>query len=150
MSGTVREWKAEDLPQILELLKQLAARLEYDFVFDIERLGSQFREISAKPEEYASYVYEENGSIRGFVSAVFYVSVFHYRGTALVNELVVREGLKGRGIGTALIARIDEEARKRGMDELEVGVAKENAEAREFYRKNGIGEEYLLMGKEYF
>ena len=35
------------------------------------------------------------------------------------------------------------------IDEIEVGVMKDNNRALSFYRRNGFEEEYLLLGKEY-
>ncbi len=149
MAIIVREWEEGDLPGIQALLGELAWHLHYNFTFEAERLASQFREMHEKPQEYRSYVCAEDGEILGFVSAVFYVSVFHCRGTALVNELVVKDGCRGRGIGSTLMRTVEDEARHRGMDEIEVGVENENLTAQDFYRKAGLTEEYLLLGKDF-
>jgi ribosomal protein S18 acetylase RimI-like enzyme len=85
----------------------------------------------------------------GFLSLVLYRSFFHRKGTALVNELVVKKEFRNQQIGKALLEHAFSVATEAGMDELEVGVMKENTHALTFYRKNGFGEEYLLLGKEF-
>lgn len=51
-------------------------------------------------------------------------------------------------MGRLLIERAVEEARRGGMDEIEVGTEKGNAAALRFYRSNGFEEEYVLLGME--
>jgi ribosomal protein S18 acetylase RimI-like enzyme len=146
MSTLLRSWEEGDLPRILDLLKVLAEKLGDGMVFDMDRLRRQFRAMKRKGELYECFVCEEEGRVTGFVSVVFYESVFHMKGTALISELVVEEGSRGSGIGERLLRRAVEEAEIRDMDEVEVGVMKENEEAIRFYKKRGLVEEYLLLG----
>jgi GNAT superfamily N-acetyltransferase len=131
----------------MELLKELAKSLGYQFEFDRQRMERQFSSMEKDSEGYASFVYEEEGKLLGFISVVFYETMFHYKGTALITELVVKEESRGRRIGKALLERVIEEAEKRRMDEVEVGVKKENKDAIRFYKRNGMNEEYILLGK---
>jgi ribosomal protein S18 acetylase RimI-like enzyme len=142
----IRSWDEADLPQVLALLKSLAEKLGDDIAFDPERLRRQFRGMKRKSDVYESFVCEEAGAILGFISLVFYESAFHLKGTSLISELVVAEGARGSGIGERLLRRAVEEAEIREMDEVEVGVMKENEEAIRFYKKRGLVEEYLLLG----
>ncbi len=41
------------------------------------------------------------------------------------------------------------EARRRGMDEIEVGTEKTNLAAQRFYRRVGFDEEYVLLGEDF-
>ncbi len=141
-----RSWEEGDLPQVLALLKSLAESLHDDIAFESERLRRQFRSMKRKPEIYESFVCEEAGAILGFVSIVFYESAFHHKGTALLSELVVAAGARDAGIGERLLRRAVEEAEIREMDEVEVGVMKDNEAAIRFYKKRGLVEEYLLLG----
>lgn len=145
----VRPCEEKDLPVVLDLITQLADVATGGKDFDINHFCELFSKMSARPDAYANYVYDVNGNVAGFLSMVFYMTFFHRVGTAQVNELVVADGYRGQGIGQALMKAAEEEAHKRGMDELEVGTEKENVKAQAFYRKYGFGEEYVLFGMEF-
>ena len=146
---TVRLCEEKDLPVVVNLITQLADVATGGKDFDVVRFRDLFRKMSAQPDVYANFVYEVDGKVAGFLSMVFYMTFFHRVGTAQVNELVVADGYRGQGIGQALMKAAEDEARKRGMDELEVGTEKENVKAQAFYRKYGFDEEYVLFGMEF-
>ncbi len=146
---TVRLCEEKDLPVVVNLITQLADVDTGGKDFDVVRFRDLFRKMSAQPDVYANFVYEVDGKVAGFLSMVFYMTFFHRVGTAQVNELVVADGYRGQGIGQALMKAAEDEARKRGMDELEVGTEKENVKAQAFYRKYGFDEEYVLFGMEF-
>lgn len=145
----IRSWTADDLPAVKRLMDQLARHIGEENEISLELMERHFREMEKLPQLYDSFVYESDGNIVGFISVVYYRSVFHRMGTALINELVVDVAHRGRGIGQTLLRRSIDEAKKRGMDELEVGVVKENPGAQRFYKQNGFEEEYLLLGMEF-
>lgn len=145
----IREWQESDLPQILDLLSELSATIDYEYHGDLSILKDQYRNISGYPDIFKSFVFEENFEILGFISLVFYVSVLHHKGTALINELVTKETARGKGIGKTLLRHAIEYSKKNGWDDIEVGVESFNKEAIEFYKKNGLDEEYVLLGKEF-
>lgn len=144
----IRAWRESDLSAIRELLDQLNGDLGLPDRVDPADLEAHFRAMAGDPA-YGNFVYEEGGRIDGLITWAHYRSLLHRKGTALINELVVRRGRMGSGIGSALLRRAIEEARLAGMDEIEVGVMKENARAIEFYKKNGMDEEYFLLGREF-
>jgi ribosomal protein S18 acetylase RimI-like enzyme len=55
-----------------------------------------------------------------------------------IDLLFVSERFRGQGVGTALLANILKDANASGCLRATVGVANENGEAREFYRKLGF------------
>jgi N-acetylglutamate synthase-like GNAT family acetyltransferase len=144
----IRRWKKNDIPKVTQLLNQLEVDLlDSSIIFEVD-VKSHFMKMK-NHEVYESYVYEEEGEIKGFISLIFYRTVFHKNGTALINELVINNDYRNKGIGKKLIEYVITEARKREMDEIEVGVMKENGDAIRFYKNNGIDDEYLLLGKEF-
>lgn len=147
-AGAIRPWREEDIPRIAALVRELDEALGGDFRPDEGRLRAMFGRMAALPGIYETYVYEEEGEVLGFVSLLFYESAYHRVGTAQVNELVVDARRRSGGVGAALLARAVARARARGMDEIEVGVERENEGARRFYARHGISEEYLLLGME--
>ncbi len=145
----VRLCDEKDLPAVVDLITQLAEVATGGKIFKLTKLQDLFSKMSARPETYANYVYELDGKVVGFLSMVFYMTFFHRVGTAQVNELVVSDGYRGKGIGHDLMKMAEQEARRRNMDELEVGTESENLEAQKFYRKYGFDEEYVLFGMEF-
>jgi ribosomal protein S18 acetylase RimI-like enzyme len=138
-----------DLPDVVGLITQLAEVSRIEKEFQLNQFRKMFQKMAEQPETYSNYVFETNGKVTGFISIVFYMTFFHRVGTAQVNELVVDDHYRGQGIGQALMQAAEQEARRRGMDELEVGTEKENLAAQKFYRKYGFDEEYILFGMEF-
>jgi len=108
-----------------------------------------YNEMTKSKDIYENYVYEEDGAVIGFLSLIHYRSVYHKKGTTLINELVVLKGSRNKGIGGELLKYGIERAKEKGMDEIEVGVMKKNTKAIEFYKEHGITEEYYLLGMEF-
>lgn len=57
--------------------------------------------------------------------------------SAYLRLLLVAEGSQSRGLGAALLARAEREARKRGSRHLVLLVTKANRRARSFYERHG-------------
>jgi len=53
------------------------------------------------PEIYHNLVATDDQVIIGFISVIFYKTLFHKGGTALINELVVEAAYRGRGVAAA-------------------------------------------------
>ena len=79
--------------------------------------------------EGRTYVADEDGSIVGFATWA------EAGGTIDLEDLFVDPGWRRRGIATALVVRIVEVLRARGVESLEVTA---NPHAREFYRAAGF------------
>lgn len=146
---TVRPCEEKDLPEVVNLITQLAEVSSISKEFQLAHFQEMFHRMAGNPAVYANYVYDSNGAVKGFISVVFYMTFFHRVGTAQVNELVVDHNCRGEGIGQALMQAAELEARRRNIDELEVGTEQENRAAQEFYRKYGFTEEYVLFGMEF-
>jgi ribosomal protein S18 acetylase RimI-like enzyme len=146
---TIRPCEEKDLPEVVGLIVQLAEVSNITKEFQLNSFRKMFLKMAEYPEIYANYVYESNGKVTGFISVVFFLTFFHRVGTAQVNELVVDKQYRGKGIGQVLMQTVEQEARRRGMDELEVGTESENLSAQQFYRKYGFDEEYVLFGMEF-
>ncbi len=64
--------------------------------------------------------------------------------SAELHELVVRRDDQGRGIGSLLLKRAIEEAKKLGKKELRLWVGRENEKAIAFYRRHGFEPLYTV------
>lgn len=144
----IRSWAIQDLPDVNALLGELSKTIGFEYHGSLEMLRRHFDESERHPDFYSTWVYVDNGTVSGFLSAVCYGSVLHRKGTALINELVVSEGSRGKGIGRELLQHFVSDAAARGFDEVEVGAVRDNDRAIAFYRRNGFDEEYVLLGRE--
>lgn len=137
------------LGQIISLLQELNEALGEHQEIDPIKVREHYVKMNAQPEIYENYVFEEHGVVIGFLSLLFYRSIYHKRGTALINELIVSKAYRNKKIGEKLLKYAMNVSRDLGMDEIEVGVMKNNFEAIRFYKKHGITEEYVLLGMEF-
>ena len=65
-------------------------------------------------------------------------NVWYEGGVALLDELYVRPGLRGRGVGTAMLARAFELLRARRAGLFEVNVDEDDSGARRFYERHAF------------
>ena len=115
---------------------------------NIESINVHFKKMEELKNVYENYVLEKDNKVIGYISLLFYRSLFHKVGTAQVNELIIDKAYRNKNYGKELLEYGVKRAVDRGMDEIEISVEKENRKAIEFYKRNGIEEEYLLLGKE--
>lgn len=146
----VRLCRQDDLMEILALITELGEVAHGDdHPTDLKKVQQIFMEMEILPQIYLNLVAELSDHVVGFMSVIFYRTVFHKGGTALLNELIVTRKERGKGIGKSLVQRAKEEALLRGMDEIEVGTEKVNVNAQKFYHKCGFDQEYVLLGMEF-
>jgi ribosomal protein S18 acetylase RimI-like enzyme len=144
----IREARPEDLEAIALLLDQLKEVTALHGPVERATVKNSYKTMLHSPEFYRSYLAVEGQRIVGLVSLVLYKTLLHAGGTALINELVVSEAARGRGVGRRLVQKAMAVAREQGMDEIEVGTETDNVIARRFYRPVGFDQEYVLRGRE--
>ena len=143
----IRELRKEDLEALKVLLNELNNVLDLKHKINEATIDSVYHNMNKSPEIYSNYVAVEKKIIIGFLSLVFYKSFLHKGGTALINELIVAQEYRKKGIGKQLVHTAFELAKKRGLDEIEVGTELSNTIAQNFYKKMGFNEEFKLLGK---
>lgn len=142
----IRACREDDLPDVLLLMQQLNEVTHNMIHFSLGHLQELYMEMAKQPNFYTNLVCELQGEVVGFLSLIFYRTLFHRGGTALINELIIDQEQRGQGLGRKLIEHAISEARARGMDEVEVGTETNNQAAQAFYRQAGFAKEYMLMG----
>jgi GNAT superfamily N-acetyltransferase len=140
MSITIRRAVPEDCPQLLELVKELAAyeRAPGEVTVSLDHfIQSGF---SQHPVWWAFVAEEEQGSqsnpggLLGF--ALYYIRFSTWKGQRMyLEDILVTLPARGRGIGSMLMERLIQEARERQFSGITWQVLEWNETAINFYKK---------------
>lgn len=135
MINTIRKSRKEDLPQILELIRELA-----EFEKEPEAVEVDIKELEKEGfgdhPLYTCFVAEENGKIGGMALVYFRFSTWKGR-TVHLEDLIVRKEKRGTGLGSALYKKVIEYALENGVKRCEWVVLDWNQPAIEFYERSG-------------
>ena len=94
------------------------------------------------------YVAESDGTIVGFGSLHIEPQLHHVGLAGEIQELVVHETVRSKGIGAELVSRLEEEAEKRGCVSIEVTTRKRWVDAQRFYKGMGFWQTHVNFTKE--
>lgn len=134
----IRRARETDVPAILELIHELAIyEKEPDVVKTTE---AQLRQALFGPEPAVfAHVAELGGEVEGM--ALWFRSFSTWEGThgIYLEDLYVRPGNRGRGLGTALLRTLAGHAVEQGYARVEWAVLNWNEPAIGFYRSLGAG-----------
>jgi len=129
----VRRATRNDCPRLLELVKELALYEKAPEEVTVTREHFENSGFGEKPVWWA-FVAEENGFIHGF--ALYYIRYSTWKGQAMyLEDIVVTESSRGKGIGKLLMDRLIIEARERGFKRIVWQVLEWNEPAINFYKK---------------
>lgn len=131
----VRKARKEDMPQVLELIKELAVfEKEPDAVLvtvtELEEAG-----FSDYPQ-FTCFVAENNLEILGMALVYFRFSTWVGK-TVHLEDLIVKEKMRGKGIGMALYKRVMEYAKEEQVKRVNWMVLGWNKDAIDFYEGTG-------------
>ena len=82
-------------------------------------------------------VAELDGEVLGVIDMEYHQRLGDHRPQARVNDVVVTERARGAGVGTALLGRAEELARKRGCFSMALVTASWREASIAFYRREG-------------
>jgi GNAT superfamily N-acetyltransferase len=133
----IRKATLQDEDQVFQLLKVLfSSSLPEDEVRDWPSAVSQYRKIIGEEAKGAILVAEEGGVLLGVIT-LSYPEAIRCRGVyASIEEFVVSEKARGKGIGGRLLEAAIGEATARGCDEIDVN--RPSASGYPLYTKHGI------------
>jgi ribosomal protein S18 acetylase RimI-like enzyme len=140
----IREAGPADAAVVTELVRELA------------RSGGEHSPIE---EDYArSYLEVEDSRVLlavrgsevvGLLSYSVRPNLFHAGPCGLVEELVVREGRRGQGVGGLLLRHLLERCRSAGCAEVSISTMPGNRAALALYRRLGFADEAVLLERHF-
>ncbi len=133
MDQMIREATYADIGGVVGLLQQLwpQKRIDYDRMREvIERYIGESR--------YGIYVCEEESGLVGVVTVSFRWALYYEGEAAIVEDLVVDEACRGRGIGSRLVSFVEDGVtRDRGLKAIEISSDFHREPAHGFWDKHG-------------
>lgn len=134
MDYTIREAEKKDMPQVLELIKELAA---YENATDqVEIEISDLEKEGFEEGNFKCFVADVEGKIEGMALVYFRFSTWKGR-TVHLEDLIVRESMRGTGLGGALYQTVVKYGHDNGVRRVEWVVSEGNKNAIEFYENTG-------------
>ena len=133
MNIQIRRAEKKDCPRLLELVRELAVyeKSPNEVTVSLEHFtASGFGE---KPV-WRAFVAEDEQAIQGF--ALYYIRYSTWKGQAMyLEDILVTEKMRGKGIGKLLFERLFDEARENGWKRIVWQVLEWNEPAINFYKK---------------
>ncbi|WP_276090282.1 GNAT family N-acetyltransferase [Pedobacter sp. JY14-1] len=137
MSIELRTARREDCPRLLELVRELALYERAPEEVTVTQEEFEAAGFGEKPV-WKAFVAEENQTIVGF--ALFYTRYSTWKGCRLyLEDFLVTESHRGRGIGKLLFERVIREASEGRYNGMNWQVLDWNAPGINFYNKYGAG-----------
>jgi len=132
-SITIRKATIQDCSRMMELINELAhyERAPHEVTVTLEHFAESG--FGANPVWWA-FVAEEDGHIQGF--ALYYIRYSTWKGQRMyLEDIIVTEAARGKGIGALLMNMLVEEARAKKFTGITWQVLNWNEPALNFYRK---------------
>jgi ribosomal protein S18 acetylase RimI-like enzyme len=131
----IRDAVAADIPAMVELLAQLFS-IEQDFVPDAEKQGRGLALLLAQAGAHV-LVAELDGRVVGMITLQTLISTAEGAPVGLVEDLVVAETHRGKGIGRQLLQTLESRTRDTGSTRLQLLADSDNTPALDFYTRRG-------------
>ncbi len=135
MKHSIRIATKNDMGQVLELIHQLA---QFEKQADAVEISKEDLERDGFCDHplFKCFVAEKDNRIDGI--ALFYPRYSTWKGQTLhLEDLVVRQSMRGSGLGSALFKEVIKYGAEQGVLRIEWVVLNWNTPAVEFYKKNG-------------
>lgn len=135
MNIKIRKAKKEDMGAVLELINELAIfEKEPDAVIITKE--DLIRDGFGENPAFHCFVAEADGKIEGMALVYFRYSTWKGK-TVHLEDLIVRENFRGKGLGSALYTEVIRFAAEQKVKRTEWVVLNWNKTAADFYRRSG-------------
>ncbi len=136
LSPGVREARAEDVPALLPLMRELARFEDYLKDFAVDEAQLLARAFGREPQ-CRVFVAEAAGTLLGYAVALEIAFTYDLRPSVLLKELFVAAPARSLGIGERLLAAVARFALAHGAGRMKWDVLAGNADAERFYQRLG-------------
>ena len=133
-----------DLDQLADLLAELFA-LESDFHPDREKQLRGLRLILDNPALGRLFVLRGQGRVAGMANALITVSTAEGCRVALLEDVIIHNEYRGKGLGRRLAEHILAWAKAEGMARVTLLADRDNKVALDFYRKLGFEHSHMAV-----
>lgn len=133
----------EDIPALSELLSELFAQ-EAEFEPSPAIQGRGLEQIIKNPKVGLIYVAKVENRIVGMVNLLLTVSTALGSKVALLEDMIVTQEYRCKGIGTGLIKAAIDEAKSMGCKRITLLTDKNNKFAQRFYQRSGFVESEMM------
>jgi ribosomal protein S18 acetylase RimI-like enzyme len=130
----IRIARLSDIKDMVELLRQLFF-LETDFNFDAEHQKQGLLLMLNSPRTRCMMVAESNQEIVGMCSAQLVVSTAQGGLSGLIEDMVVHQNHRGKGLGSRLLQSVESWCIASGASRIQLLADKHNLKALKFYNK---------------
>jgi len=140
MAIDIREAGRQDATAVVALIRELAREnLEESPISEAYVLS--YLSLAGN----AILLAEERGRAVGLLSYSVRPNLYHAGDSCLIEELVIAQGMRRLGVGSALVEELIRSAEGRGYAEISVSTMRDNERAIAFYRRHGFTDEALLL-----
>jgi ribosomal protein S18 acetylase RimI-like enzyme len=139
----VRTATARDIPEIVRLIRQLAA---HDHVTppDSDTLAEVLGVLMARSTVYIVAEASDGNALVGAMQLDFRLTTWEAAPYAYVEDFIVDEAYRGQGIGSAMLALAEELSRERGCVRMDLDVLQESVDSQRFYARHGFVDQQRL------
>ncbi|AEF96210.1 GNAT family N-acetyltransferase [Methanotorris igneus] len=146
---TIDTAKKEDIDDMINLLKQLF-EIEKDFTPNYEKQRKGL-ELLLNSKNAVIFVARYNGKVVGMCSIQTLISTAEGGKVGILEDLVVDENFRGKGIGSKLLSEAERYCKEKGgLLRLSLLADKDNKKALEFYKSRGWKFTNLICLRKFF
>ncbi len=131
----IRDARKEDMKEVLKLIRELAIfekEPEAVIIDETDLIRDGFGDNPA----FHCFIAQADGKIEGMALVYFRYSTWKGK-TVHLEDLIVREEFRGKGLGSALYTEVIKYAAAQKVKRTEWVVLNWNTEAADFYRRSG-------------
>ena len=141
---TIRAAKPSDIPQLVELLKELFT-IEVDFDFDQDKQARGLNLLLKSKKDCILVAHlPSDAKVLGMCTVQTLISTAEGGTVGLLEDLIVAADFRNQGIGTKLVSGAVNWAESRGLKRLQLLADKNNLSALGFYEKQGWRSTHLV------
>jgi ribosomal protein S18 acetylase RimI-like enzyme len=129
----------KDLPQLLELMRELYQHERLNFDEEVARSG--LNKTLLDPTLGSAYLILADEEVVGYLLLTSCFSLEQHGKFALLDELYIREGFRRRNLGRNAVEFAETICRKMGIKSLRLEVTKKNKAAQALYDSMGFERE---------